>query len=327
MFVPSTFAVALVMIIISTICWGSFANTFKGTKNYRFEIYYWDYAVGIFVIAVILALTMGSAAGGPAAFLPNLRAADGLNLFYAALGGFIFNIANVLLIAGIEIVGLAVAFPLSIGIALAEGAVLAYALQPKGNAVLLGLGVLMSLVAVILVGKAYGALRTGGGPVSRKGTVVCVISGLLMGTWAPFVTLAMTRGTHTLTPYTTTVLLTLGAFVCCFVFNTILMRKPIIGTPVAGRDYFRAPGRYHALGLLGGTIWGVGMAFNLVAGSAVGVSISYAIGQASPMVACLWGVFVWHEFRGANTKAKSYLAAMFAAYILAIILIASAHSA
>ncbi len=314
------------MTIVSTICWGSFANTFKGTRNYRFEIYYWDYAVGIFLIAVILALTMGSAAGGPTAFVPNLRDAGVLNLSYAAVGGFIFNIANVLLIAGIEIVGLAVAFPLSIGIALAEGAILAYALEPKGNPVLLGLGVLMSLVAVVLVGKAYGALRAGAGPTSRKGTVVCVISGLLMGTWAPFVTLAMTRGEHTLTPYTTTVLLTLGALVCCFFFNTILMRKPIIGTPVAGGDYFRAPAGYHGLGLLGGAIWGVGMAFNLVAGSAVGVSISYAIGQASPMVACLWGVFVWHEFRGASTKAKSYLAAMFAAYILAIVLIASAHS-
>jgi glucose uptake protein len=192
--------------------------------------------------------------------------------------------------------------------------------------VLLGIGVLMSLVAVILVGKAYGALRTGAETVSRKGVIVCVISGLLMGTWAPFVTLAMTRGEHTLTPYTTTVFLTLGAFLCCFVFNIILMRKPIIGTPVAGRDYFRTSPKYHALGLLGGAIWGTGMAFNLVAGSAVGVSISYAIGQASPMVACLWGVFVWHEFRGASTKAKGYLAAMFAAYILAIVLIASAHS-
>jgi glucose uptake protein len=326
MFVPASFAAALVMTILSTICWGSFANTFKGTKNYRFELYYWDYAIGIFVIAVILALTMGSLGSQPAPFVANMRAADGLDLFYAALGGFVFNIANVLLIAGIEIVGLAVAFPLSIGIALAEGAVLAYGLQPEGNAVLLGVGVLMSLVAVVLVGKAYGALRSGSETVSRKGVIVCVISGLLMGTWAPFVTLAMTRGTHPLTPYTTTVFLTLGAFVCCFFFNTVLMRKPIIGTPVSGGDYFRARGSYHALGLLGGAIWGTGMAFNLVAGAKVGVSISYAIGQSSPMVACLWGVFAFKEFRGASAKAKGYLGAMFAAYILAIVLIASAHS-
>ena len=325
MFVPTTFTVALIMTIVSTICWGSFANTFKGTRNYRFELYYWDYGLGIFLISVVLALTMGSHAGGPTAFLANLHSADGLNLFYAALGGFIFNIANVLLVAGIEIVGLAIAFPISIGIALVEGVVLSYVLQPRGNPLLLGAGVLMAVVAVVLVGKAYGALRSGETAISRRGVIVCVISGLLMGIFAPFVTRAMTRG-NTLTPYTTAVFLTFGAFVCCFFFNTILMRKPIVGTPVAAADYFRAPAGYHALGLLGGAIWGVGAVFNFVAASLVGVAISYAIGQASPMVACLWGVFAWKEFRGANTRAKAYLAAMFAAYVLALVLIALAYS-
>ena len=227
----------------------------KGTRNYRFELYYWDYGLGIFLISVVLAFTMGSFAGGPTAFLANLHSADDINLFYAALGGFIFNIANVLLVAGIEIVGLAIAFPISIGIALVEGVVLSYALQPRGNPMLLGAGVFMAVVAVVLVGKAYGALRVS--VVSRRGVVVCVISGLLMGIFAPFVTRAMTRG-NTLTPYTTAVFLTLGAFLCCFVFNTILMRKPIVGSPVAAADYFRAPGSYHALGLLGGVIWGMG---------------------------------------------------------------------
>jgi glucose uptake protein len=327
MFVPTTFHAALLMTVLSTICWGSFANTFKGTKNYRFELYYWDYGLGIFLISLLLAFTMGSYAGGPNAFLANLHAADTINLFYAALGGFIFNIANVLLIAGIEIVGLAVAFPIAIGIALVEGVVLSYALQPRGNPVLLTAGVLMAVVAVVLVGKAYGALRTGDSVISRRGVVVCVISGLLMGIFAPFVTRAMTRGA-TLTPYTTAVFLTLGAFICCFFFNTILMRKPIVGTPpVAAGDYFRAPGSYHALGLLGGAIWGFGTVFNFVAASLVGVAISYAIGQASPMVACLWGIFVWKEFRGANTRAKGYLAAMFVAYLLALVLIARAYAA
>jgi glucose uptake protein len=323
MFVPTTFAVALLMTVISTVCWGSFANTFKGTRNYRFELYYWDYGLGIFLISLVLAFTMGSFAGGPTAFLANLHSADGINLFYAALCGFIFNIANVLLVAGIEIVGLAIAFPISIGIALVEGVVLSYALQPRGNPMLLGAGVFMAVVAVVLVGKAYGALRAT--VVSRRGVVVCVISGLLMGIFAPFVTRAMTRG-NTLTPYTTAVFLTLGAFLCCFLFNTILMRRPIVGSPVAAADYFRAPGSYHALGLLGGAIWGIGTVFNFVAASLVGVAISYAIGQASPMVACLWGVFVWKEFRGANARAKGYLAAMFAAYLLALVLIARAYA-
>jgi glucose uptake protein len=323
MFVPTTFATALLMTVLSTVCWGSFANTFKGTRNYRFELYYWDYGIGIFLISLVLAFTMGSFGGGPTAFLANVHSSDNINLFYAALGGFIFNIANVMLVAGIEIVGLAIAFPISIGIALVEGVVLSYALQPRGNPMLLGAGVFMAVVAVVLVGKAYGALRVS--VVSRRGVVVCVISGLLMGIFAPFVTRAMTRG-NTLTPYTTAVFLTLGAFFCCFVFNTILMRRPIVGSPVAAADYFRAPGSYHALGLLGGAIWGIGTVFNFVAASLVGVAISYAIGQASPMVACLWGVFVWKEFRGANVRAKAYLAAMFGAYVLALVLIALAYA-
>jgi glucose uptake protein len=326
MFVPTTFRAALLMTILSTICWGSFANTFKGTKDYRFEIYYWDFGLGTFLIALALALTMGSHGGGPNAFVANLHSADKINLFYAAVGGFIFNIANVLLIAGIEIAGLAIAFPISIGIALVEGVVLSYMLQPRGNPALLGAGVFVAVVAVVLVGKAYGALRTGGSEVSRRGVVVCVISGFLMGIFAPFVTRAMTRGAA-LTPYTTAVFLTLGAFLCCFFFNTILMRKPIVGTPVAAGDYFRAPGWYHVLGLLGGAIWGLGTVFNFVAASLVGVAISYAIGQASPMVACLWGVFAWKEFRGGSMRAKGYLAAMFAAYVLALALIARAYAA
>jgi glucose uptake protein len=325
MYVPTTFLVALAMTIFSTACWGSFANTFKGTRNYRFELYYWDYGLGIFLMSLLLALTMGSYAGGPTAFLANVRSADGVNLLCAATGGFVFNIANVLLIAGIEIVGLSIAFPISIGIALVEGVVLSYVLQPRGNPALLGAGVAMAVVAVVLVGKSYGALKSGVDAVSRRGVVVCLISGVLMGVFAPFITRAMTRG-NTLTPYTSAVFLTFGALVCCFVFNPILMRKPIVGTPVAAGDYFRAPVKYHALGLLGGAIWGTGAVFNFVAASLVGVAISYAIGQASPMVACLWGVFAWKEFHGANTRAKGYLGAMFAAYVLALVLIARAYA-
>lgn len=326
MFIPATFTIALAMTIFSTICWGSFANTYKLTKNYRFELYYWDYAIGIVLIALVLALTMGSMYGGPMAFLANLHAADNINLLYAAAGGFIFNIANVLLVAGIEIAGLAVAFPISIGIALVEGVVLSYALQPKGNSLILAAGVAMALLAVILIGKAYAALRSGEESISRKGMVTCVVSGLLMGIFAPFVTRAMTHG-NALTPYTTAVFLTLGAFLCCFFFNTALMKKPITGTPVPVSGYFRASAKEHLLGLLGGIVWGTGTVFNFVAASLVGVAISYAIGQSSPMIACLWGVVVWKEFRGANKKARVYLTAMFATYLLALVLIAYAYAA
>jgi len=326
MFAPATFAAALIMTILSTVCWGSFANTFKLTRNYRFELYYWDYAIGIVLIAVVLAHTMGSVHGGPTSFRENLHATTWANVGYAAVGGFIFNIANVLLIAGIELVGLAVAFPTAIGIALVEGVVLSYAIQPKGNPVLLGAGVAMAVLAVVLVGRSYGALGTPGQARSRKGTIVCVVSGLLMGTFAPFITRAMTAA-RPLTPYTAAVAFTLGAFACCFVFNIILMKKPLVGEPVTFAGYRAAPASYHLLGLAGGIVWGVGTVFNFVAAGLVGVAISYAIGQASPMVAALWGVVVWKEFAGSNAKARMYLAGMFATYVLSLVLIAAAYTA
>lgn len=336
MFVPASFTTALLLTILCTFCWGSFANTFKLTKNYRFELYYWDYGLGIFLVSLAYAFTLGSMGGGLFSFLPNLRQADFIFLFYAALGGFIFNIANVLLVAGIEMVGLAVAFPLSIGIALVEGTALSYLIHPQGSARLLAAGVLMALVAVVFIGMAYATRGTASAVSSRKGTLVCLVSGLLMGVFAPLITKA-TQGSHpdasllvpvgALSPYTAAVLMTFGAFFCCFVFNPILMRKPLAGAPVSISGYFSAPAGYHALGLLGGAVWGTGTVFNFVAARFVGLPVSYAIGQASPMIATLWGVLAWHEFRGARRKSWLYLAAMFISYMLALALIALAYRA
>jgi glucose uptake protein len=336
MFVPATFTTALLLTILCTCCWGSFANTFKLTKNYRFELYYWDYGMGIFLISLLYAFTLGSTGSGIFGFLPNMHQADNSSLLYAAAGGFIFNIANVLLIAGIEMVGLAIAFPLSIGIALVEGTVMSYVIHPAGNATLLFAGVIMALIAVILIGLAYAARGTDGIVATRKGNIVCLVSGVLMGSWAPLLgkslagngpSVGMAVPVGALSPYTAAVFMTLGAFLCCFVFNPILMRKPLVGTPVSMSGYFGAPASYHVWGLLGGAIWGTGTVLNLVASGKVGLPISYAIGQASPMIATLWGVFVWHEFRGARTKSKYYLAGMIGSYLLALVLIAMAYQA
>jgi glucose uptake protein len=326
MFTPHSSGVALLMMITSTICWGSWANTYKGVKNYRFELFYWDYAVGIFVTSLILALTMGSTGHDASSFVANVSSADGWNIGHALIGGAVFNIANLLLVAGIEMAGLAVAFPVSIGIALVVGVVMSYALQAKGNAVLLAAGVACAVVAVILDGKAYGSLGGHGRAVSRKSITVCIISGVLMGMWAPFVTHSLTSG-NVLGPYSIGVFFTLGALLSCFVFNIYLMKKPLIGRPVNFSGFFSAPASGHLLGLLGGAIWGVGTVFNLVAANYTGVAISYAIGQAAPMVAALWGVFVWKEFAGAGGKAKMYLALMFLFYAVAILLVARASTA
>ena len=219
MFTPASFGVAMLMMITSTVCWGSWANTYKLTKGYRFELFYWDYAVGIVLISLVLALTMGST-GGPDSFFANVRAADGSNIALALIGGFIFNIANLLLVAAIEMAGLAIAFPLAIGIALVEGVVLSYVLQPKGDPIMLSIGVGLAILAVIADGKAYGSLTAGSSAVSRKSIVTCVVSGLLMGAFAPFVTRALTAG-HPLSAYSIAVFFTIGAFLCCFVVNFI----------------------------------------------------------------------------------------------------------
>jgi len=324
MFTPHSLNVALLMMITSAVCWGSWANTFKGVKNYRFELFYWDYAVGIFLISLILALTMGSTGNDASSFLNNVHSADTANIVSTMVGGAIFNLANLLLVAAIDMAGLAIAFPVAIGIALVVGVISSYVLQPKGNAVLLAAGVACALIAVVLDGKAYGSLASTGRKVSRKSIVTCIVSGVLMGLWAPFVAHAMTTG-HTLGPYSIAVFLTLGALLSCLIWNVYFMKKPLVGEPVNFADYFRGPVSAHALGLLGGLIWGTGMVFNLVAANFTGVAISYAIGQSAPMVAALWGVFAWKEFKGAPGRANLYLFLMFIFYCLAIGLVARAN--
>jgi glucose uptake protein len=324
MFTPNSLGVALFMMITSAICWGSWANTYKGVKSYRFELFYWDYAIGIFLISLILGLTMGSTGHDSSSLINNIHSADLDNIVSTLIGGAIFNLANLLLVAAIDMAGLAIAFPVAIGIALVVGVISSYVIQPKGDAALLAAGVVCALIAVVLDGKAYGSLASAGRSISRKSIVVCVVSGVLMGLWAPFVTRAMTHG-NTLGPYAIAIFLTLGALLSCFVWNIYFMKRPLVGEPVNFSGFFRGPASGHALGLLGGFIWGTGMVFNLVAAHFTGVAISYAIGQSAPMVAALWGVFAWKEFAGAPGKAKLYLFLMFVFYGLGILLVAKAN--
>jgi glucose uptake protein len=325
MYTPPSLTIALLMMITSAICWGSWANTYKGVRNYRFELFYWDYAIGIFLASLGLALTMGSTGNDSSSFLNNLHSADVSNIVSTLIGGAIFNLANLLLVAAIDMAGLAVAFPVSIGIALVVGTVLSYILQPKGNMLFLMMGVACALVAVILDGKAYGSLAIAGRSVSRKSIVTCIVSGVLMGLWNPFVAYGATRG-NALTPYSSVVLLTLGALLSCFIWNLYFMARPLVGEPVKLSGFFRGAPSGHLLGLFGGFVWGLGTVFNVVAGKSTSYAISYAIGQSAPMVAALWGVLAWKEFAGSGSRAKVYLGLMFVFYALAILLVAHANS-
>jgi glucose uptake protein len=325
MFIPQVYSVALLMMFISMIGWGSWANTQKLTGNWRFELFYWDYVWGILLSSIAIGLTFGyTDAASPDSFFTNLRQASTTNLIYAFVGGMIFNLANMLLVAAIAIAGLAVAFPIGIGLALVIGSVLNYIITPKGNPLLLFGGIALVVLAIVVDALAYRKL-SGGGPVSTKGIVLSLLCGVGMGLFYPFVAKTLTGERH-LGPYTVAFAFALGVLVSNFPLNYAFMRKPVTGPPVSAADYFAGRGNLHFWGVVGGLIWGVGTISNFVASYAkmVGPATSYALGQGATMVSAIWGVFVWHEFEGAGRDVKRLLALMFVLFILGLACVALA---
>jgi glucose uptake protein len=308
--------------ILSMVCWGSWANTFKLTRGVRFELFYWDYAVGLAIAALVAAVLVGDHQGGET-LSTTLGAANSAALTWAALSGVVFNLANLLLVAAIALAGLAVAFPVAIGTALIVGATLTFFVDQTGSPTYFFLGVGLAAVAVVCCAAAYRA-QSHEDKVTRRGVILCLVSGLLMASWAPLAAASMRRSSGYLTPFASFVVFAAGVLISTIPFNFYLMRRPITGLPVAFKDYFSGGISWHALGILGGAIWSVGTVSNLIAGRSAGFAISYAVGQTAPLVASLWGIFVWKEFEGANFKAKYALAAMFFFYATAIAILSLA---
>jgi len=319
MYIPSLYSVALFLMILTMLCWGSWANTQKLAKGWRFELFYWDYVFGIVLVALLAGFTMGNTDPASAdSFMANLRAADAQHIWLALVGGVVFNVANILLVAAIAIAGLSVAFPIGIGLALVIGSVLNYIITPKGNPVLLFGGIALVIVAIILDALAYRKLVKDLS-VSKKGILLSVLCGIGMGLFYPFVAKA-TTGEHHLGPYSVAFVFSIGVLVCTIPVNYIFMRKPITGAPVAMGDYFRGSGAFHFWGILGGAIWGVGMISNFVASYAqmVGPAAAYALGQGATMVSAIWGVFVWREFAGAPPAARRLVGLMFLFFLIGL---------
>ncbi len=328
MLIVESYSVAVVMCVITMLCWGSWANTQKlASKEWRFQLFYWDYAIGVLLLALILAFTIGSSGDGGRPFLADLHQAEGKWLGSAFLGGVIFNLSNILLLAAIDIAGLAVAFPVGVGLALVLGVITTYLKSPAGNVPMLAAGVGGVLVAILLDALAYRRLATSGRTTPVKGVVISVAAGLLMGWFYSFVAQAMgqinssTKALEAgkLSPYTAIVFFSVGLLLSNFVWNSIMMVKPLSGEPVPFGDYFtKGNVRLHAIGILGGIIWNVGMSFSIIASTAAGPALSYGLGQGATMVGALWGVFVWKEFKGASPGTNNLLAAMFAFYLIGL---------
>ncbi|HTJ29153.1 MAG TPA: GRP family sugar transporter [Acidobacteriaceae bacterium] len=326
MFQPQTYAIALLFMLLSMLCWGSWANTMKACPGFRFQLFYWDYVLGLLAGALLWGLTLGTLGTNGAPFFANLLQADASHLLLAVAGGAIFNVANLLLVAAIDIAGLAVAFPIGIGLALVVGAVSSYVLAPSGNPRVLFAGIALVCVAIVLDAMAYRMREAGRRALSLRGVIISLVAGLLMGSFYPFVSKAMT-GEHALGPYAITLIFAIGVALCAVPVNALLMRKPLDGSaPVAMADYGRARGAWHVWAVLGGFIWCTGAVFNFVASRAniVGPAVSYSIGQGATMISAAWGVFVWHEFAQAPSRAKTLLVWMFLLFLCGLTAVALA---
>lgn len=328
MFIVESYNQAILFCIITMLCWGSWANTQKlASKSWRFELFYWDYVIGILLFSVISAFTLGSMGSQGRSFMDDLSQAEGANIGKAVLGGIIFNAANILFSAAIAIAGMAVAFPIGIGLALILGVFVNYLGAEKGDAVLLFSGVALVMLAIIFNAIAYKRKAKAGAAVSSKGIVLSVVAGVLMSFFYRFIAASMdvenfaNPAAGKMTPYTAVFIFSCGILLSNFLFNTLLMKRPFEGAPVSYKDYFRGSAGTHMVGILGGLIWGIGNSLNLIAAGKAGPAISYGLGQGATLVAALWGVFIWKEFKGSGPKTNLLIAAMFLLFVLGIGLI------
>ncbi|MDR3711916.1 MAG: GRP family sugar transporter [Puia sp.] len=332
MYIVESYQTAVLFCVITMICWGSWANTQKlASKAWRFELFYWDYVIGILVFSVLFGLTAGSTGSEGRGFLADLKQAAGGSLGSAFTGGILFNAANILFSAAISVAGMAVAFPIGIGMALVLGVSLNYIADQRGDAYWLFGGVALIIVAILLNAAAY--RRSGvSKKVGSKGILLAVSAGVLMSFFYRFIAASMDLSDFhhpaagKMTPYSAVFVFSIGIFVSNFLFNTILMRRPVSGPPVSYRDYFAGLLKTHGVGLLGGLIWGLGNSLNLLASGKAGPAISYGLGQGATLVAAAWGVFIWKEFLPASSQTRLLITGMFACFIAGIGMIIYAGS-
>lgn len=328
MFIINSYALAVVLCVVTMLCWGSWGNTQKlAAKSWRYELFYWDYVIGIVLFSLLMGFTLGSHGDAGRPFVSDLQQLAPAAVWSALLGGIIFNASNILLSTSISLAGMSVAFPIGVGLALVLGVFNTYLFAPKGNPVMLFAGVALVVLAIIFNGIASSKTQQSADNHLKKGITVAVVAGVLMSLFYRFVAAAMDLSDFVhpaegkATPYTAFFVFAMGIFLSNFIFNTYVMRRPFVGQPVGYRQYFRSSLPTHCVGILGGCIWGLGTLLSYISAGKAGAAISYALGQGAPMVAALWGVFVWKEFKGCNRQVAGLLALMFVLFIAGLSLI------
>lgn len=330
-FTPSI-PLAFLMLFITMFCWSSWANALKKCGNWRFEAFYWDFAWSIIFWTIVLSVILGgfsSSGWMPFQFINSLAHLSLSGVAWALFGGFVWGLGNILLVVAMTLAGMAVAFPLSLGLALVVGTFLAYITNPSAtqNPQFLFIGLIFVTLAVIANGLAYKfkEAKSTQNKNLKRGIVVSIICGLLISLFPFPFNYSFKEG---LNGYEGALFMTVGGGLATLLLLPILMRRPLVPKqkPIGFSEYRNAKKKWHIWGIFAGLIWSIGTVFNLVVASlpSFSVAIAYTLGQCAPMIAALWGIFVWKEFKGAPANSYRFLGLMFVLFILGIISLANA---
>ncbi len=318
---------AVIFLIFSMICWGSWANMQKMTaKTWRFEFFYFDFVWGLLLTTVVAAFTLGSFGPDGRPFLEDLAQANTQSILYAVAGGVVWNLGTLLLTAAMAIAGMSVGFPIGGGLAWVLGILINFLIAgPQGNNVtFLFIGVLLISAAIYFSMLAYKKLLQG--KATSKGVLISLAAGVTIAFFYGLVVksldpLYVAGGTGNLTPFTGVFYFTIGAVLSTPIFNGYVMRHPLEGGKLSIKTYQQGNLKTHLIGMLGGVIWMSGMVVSFMAIPKAGPTISYALTNGAPVVAMFWGVFVWKEFKKAPKGTNKLLTAMFLLFIAGLVLI------
>jgi len=327
MVLVQNYALAVFLCFVAMVCWGSWQNTQNLIgKEWRFELYYWDYTIGIFLFALLMAFTFGSFGSQGRSFIPDLAQADARNLLSSALGGFIWNIGTLLLVASISIAGMSVAFPIGGGLGWILGIFINYLGKPEGNPWLLFGGSAVIIIAILLSMQSYRKLASNQNKPPAKGIILALLAGLCIAFFYRFVASSLATDFSPaddgkISSYTAVVFFSLGAMLSTIIVNPIFMAKPVEGRPVRFSEWTKGTSRAHLLGLLGGAIWCLGNSVSFMSVGAASPAISYGLSNGAPVIAALWGIFVWKEFKEAPQGTNKLLTFMFVCYLIGLVMI------
>ncbi len=327
MVLVQNYGFAVFLCAVAMICWGSWQNTQNLIgKTWRFEHYYWDFSIGILLFALLMAFTFGSIGNEGRSFLPDLRQADFKYLASAALGGVIWNIGTLLLVAAISIAGMSVAFPIGGGIGWTLGILINYMGKPEGNPLFLFGGTAFIVLAIVMSMQSYKKLAANQKKPTFQGIVLAFLAGICIAFFYRFVASSLATDfspseAGKISSYTAVVFFSIGALICTAIVNPIFMARPVQGEPVKMSGWYKAPVKTHLLGMLGGSIWCLGNSVSFMSVGAASPAISYGLSNSAPVVAALWGIFVWKEFKDAPKGTNILLTLMFICYLIGLAMI------